>query len=236
MFLSLLLLSTLTLTFTLTFTLTSHSPPPPSQPQQCLTSKLASKSTSSSSKRARQESPPHAPSPKQGITNFAILEYKDEIGGRIRHTNFGQKPDGSGPYIVELGANWIHGTSQANGTNSENPIWTLAQKYDAANYAKVHGAWLDGQRTGERVAACLKGHGIGWRWEHTEVDGRVWRTRNLLLLLRRGAMEEVLGRVEPWISMSRRPGGSAKSVLHIISSHLWTLDAQDRKRNLKRQY
>lgn len=40
------------------------------------------------------------------ISDFMILEYQDRIGGRVKHTDFGQQADGS-PYTVELGANWV---------------------------------------------------------------------------------------------------------------------------------
>jgi hypothetical protein len=57
------------------------------------------------------------------VTDFVIIEYNGEIGGRIKHTTFGDKPDGSGPYTVELGANWVQGLGTEGGP--ENPIWTL---------------------------------------------------------------------------------------------------------------
>ena len=40
------------------------------------------------------------------ITDFLIVEYNSDIGGRVAHTTFGKKPDGS-PYTIELGANWV---------------------------------------------------------------------------------------------------------------------------------
>lgn len=61
------------------------------------------------------------------VTDFVIVDVNDYIGGRVKHTTFGQDPDGN-PYTVELGANWIHGLQTDNGP--ENPIWTLAQKYN----------------------------------------------------------------------------------------------------------
>ncbi|KAL9637820.1 MAG: hypothetical protein Q9164_001963 [Protoblastenia rupestris] len=64
------------------------------------------------------------------ITDFLIVEYNDYIGGRIKDTTFGQKPDGS-PYTIELGANWVQGLVTPPGP--ENPIWTLAKKYDLTN-------------------------------------------------------------------------------------------------------
>lgn len=52
----------------------------------------------------------------------------DYIGGRVVHTHFGSKQDGS-PHTVELGANWIHGRELGD---EENPIWKLAEKYAIA--------------------------------------------------------------------------------------------------------
>jgi polyamine oxidase len=42
----------------------------------------------------------------QSITDFIIVEYNGNIGGRMKTFEFGEKPDGSGPYTLELGANW----------------------------------------------------------------------------------------------------------------------------------
>lgn len=45
----------------------------------------------------------------QSITDFLIVEYNGDIGGRMAHTNFGEDADGN-PYVVELGANWASRT------------------------------------------------------------------------------------------------------------------------------
>jgi hypothetical protein len=45
----------------------------------------------------------------QSITDFLIIEYNGDIGGRMAHTNFGEDADGN-PYVVELGANWVSQT------------------------------------------------------------------------------------------------------------------------------
>lgn len=75
------------------------------------------------------------------ISDFLIVEYNSEIGGRVAHTEFGKDPDGK-PYTVELGANWVRALSpyratqlteenpsQVQGTvtegGPENPIWTF---------------------------------------------------------------------------------------------------------------
>ncbi|KAI1306568.1 amine oxidase [Xylaria venustula] len=64
------------------------------------------------------------------VTDFLIVERNDYIGGRVKHTEFGKKPDGT-PYVVELGANWVQGLGSPGGP--ENPIWTLAKKYGLNN-------------------------------------------------------------------------------------------------------
>ena len=61
------------------------------------------------------------------VTDFIIVDRNDYIGGRVHHTTFGEKPDGS-PYTVELGANWVQGIHSPGGP--VNPIWKLARKYD----------------------------------------------------------------------------------------------------------
>ena len=35
-----------------------------------------------------------------------IVEYRDVIGGRVAHTDFGKQSNGK-PYVIELGANWV---------------------------------------------------------------------------------------------------------------------------------
>jgi polyamine oxidase len=74
----------------------------------------------------------------QSITDFLIVEYLGDLGGRVAHTTFGASPDGT-PYVVELGANWVQGLQTDDGP--VNPIWTLAQKYKVtntySNYSKI---------------------------------------------------------------------------------------------------
>jgi polyamine oxidase len=64
------------------------------------------------------------------ISDFIIVEYNGEIGGRVAHTTFGKDSKGQ-PYTVELGANWVQGLGSEGGP--ENPIWTLAKKYGLKN-------------------------------------------------------------------------------------------------------
>ncbi|KAI1435154.1 amine oxidase [Xylaria sp. CBS 124048] len=65
------------------------------------------------------------------ITDFIIVDRNDYIGGRVKHIDFGKKPDGT-PYTIELGANWVQGLGTKGGP--ENPIWTLAKKYGVQNH------------------------------------------------------------------------------------------------------
>ena len=60
------------------------------------------------------------------ITDFLIVKYNNDFGGRVAHTTFGKKPDGL-PYVVELGANWVQGIESPGGP--VNPIWILAEDY-----------------------------------------------------------------------------------------------------------
>jgi len=62
------------------------------------------------------------------VTDFLIVEYNSDIGGRVAHTTFGA-PNQS--YTVELGANWVQGLVTPPG--AENPIWTLAKLYNLTN-------------------------------------------------------------------------------------------------------
>ncbi|KAI9933929.1 hypothetical protein ASPWEDRAFT_106112 [Aspergillus wentii DTO 134E9] len=64
------------------------------------------------------------------IHDFVILEYRDEIGGRVRKTNFGKQENGD-PFVIEFGANWLQGVGSET---TENPVWTLAKKYDLINH------------------------------------------------------------------------------------------------------
>ncbi|KAI1423548.1 amine oxidase [Xylaria sp. FL1777] len=64
------------------------------------------------------------------VVDFLIVERNDYIGGRVKHGEFGKRPDGT-PYIVELGANWVQGLGTPGGP--ENPIWTMAKKYGLKN-------------------------------------------------------------------------------------------------------
>ncbi|POS72900.1 N1-acetylpolyamine oxidase [Diaporthe helianthi] len=62
------------------------------------------------------------------ITDFLIVDRNDYIGGRLAHTTFGSKPDGTS-YTVELGANWVQGLEASDSAAPENPIWTFSNTY-----------------------------------------------------------------------------------------------------------
>jgi polyamine oxidase len=64
------------------------------------------------------------------MTDFLIVDVNSYVGGRVAHTTFGKDPYGN-PYTVELGANWVQGLGTPGGP--ENPIWTLAKKYNLTN-------------------------------------------------------------------------------------------------------
>ena len=41
------------------------------------------------------------------MTDFLILEYNTEIGGRVKNVKFGTNPKTGENYTVEVGANWV---------------------------------------------------------------------------------------------------------------------------------
>ncbi|KAH9056463.1 amine oxidase [Lactarius vividus] len=61
----------------------------------------------------------------QGITDFLIVEARDELGGRMRSATFGAP---NRQLTVELGANWVHGTQEGDGP--ANPMFELALKHN----------------------------------------------------------------------------------------------------------
>jgi polyamine oxidase len=58
------------------------------------------------------------------ITDFLIIEGRDELGGRMRSMQFGAEEKRA---TIELGANWIQGTQEGDGP--ANPILTLAREH-----------------------------------------------------------------------------------------------------------
>ncbi|KAI0920362.1 hypothetical protein AcW1_002128 [Taiwanofungus camphoratus] len=61
---------------------------------------------------------------EQGITNFTIIEARDELGGRLKSQTFGTPGK---QFVIEDGANWVQGTQTDDGP--ENPIWGLVKKH-----------------------------------------------------------------------------------------------------------
>ncbi|KZS99844.1 uncharacterized protein LAESUDRAFT_609123, partial [Laetiporus sulphureus 93-53] len=61
---------------------------------------------------------------EQGITDFIIVEARDELGGRLQTETIGVTGN---EWVVERGANWVQGTQTADGP--VNPIWELVQKH-----------------------------------------------------------------------------------------------------------
>lgn len=80
------------------------------------------------------------------LTDFVIVERNDYIGGRVSHTNFGTKADGS-PWVVELGANWIQGLGTEDGP--ENPIWSFGKKHGIDNTYSNYSDLLTFDETGQ---------------------------------------------------------------------------------------
>ncbi|KAL5363028.1 amine oxidase [Aspergillus floccosus] len=64
------------------------------------------------------------------VTDFLILEYRDTLGGRMWHTDFGKDENGD-PFTIEFGANWVQGIGS---NTTENPIWHLAKKHNLKNH------------------------------------------------------------------------------------------------------
>ena len=55
--------------------------------------------------------------------DFVVLEADQKIGGRIQNQQFGK-------YVIENGANWIHGPYTEDNPPINNPIWNFKNKYD----------------------------------------------------------------------------------------------------------
>lgn len=79
------------------------------------------------------------------MTDFIIVDVNSYIGGRVAHTTFGNDSNGN-PYTVELGANWVQGLVSEGGP--ENPIWTLAKKYNLTNTYSDYSSILTYDQTG----------------------------------------------------------------------------------------
>ena len=55
--------------------------------------------------------------------SFVLLEADQRIGGRIQNQQIGK-------YVVENGANWIHGPYTEDYPPINNPIWAFKHKYN----------------------------------------------------------------------------------------------------------
>jgi len=62
---------------------------------------------------------------RRGIHNFKIIEAREALGGRMKSFSFGAAGK---EYVLESGADWIHGTQTDNGPS--NPIFDLARKHN----------------------------------------------------------------------------------------------------------
>ena len=78
---------------------------------------------------------------EEGITDFFIIEARDELGGRMQSTSFGAP---GRQVTVELGASWIQGTQEGNGPT--NPILNLARKHNLCTVAS--------ERTSVSTSVC----------------------------------------------------------------------------------
>jgi polyamine oxidase len=62
---------------------------------------------------------------RRGIDDFKIIEARETLGGRMKSFSFGAVGK---EYVLELGADWIHGTQTNDGPS--NPIFDLARKHN----------------------------------------------------------------------------------------------------------
>jgi polyamine oxidase len=63
---------------------------------------------------------------RRGIDSFKIIEARETLGGRMKSFSFGTA---GREYVLELGADWIHGTQTDDGGPS-NPIFGMARKHN----------------------------------------------------------------------------------------------------------
>ncbi|CCM00964.1 uncharacterized protein FIBRA_03012 [Fibroporia radiculosa] len=67
---------------------------------------------------------------ENGITDFIIVEARDELGGRMQTETIGVPGN---EWVVERGPNWVQGTQTGDGP--ENPIWGLVKKHGVKTQA-----------------------------------------------------------------------------------------------------
>jgi polyamine oxidase len=79
--------------------------------------------------------------------SFVLLEADQRIGGRIQNQQIGK-------YLVENGANWIHGPYTEDDPPINNPVWTLKNKYDMkgnfTDWEDMHLMTKDGKRVEDK--------------------------------------------------------------------------------------
>ncbi|EJT96963.1 amine oxidase [Dacryopinax primogenitus] len=69
----------------------------------------------------------HALATEYNITDYLIVEAQRFLGGRLHSVPFGLDQATGKPYLVEAGANWVHGVENPS-TGLVNPIWTLVRQ------------------------------------------------------------------------------------------------------------
>ncbi|KAH9954237.1 amine oxidase [Russula dissimulans] len=82
---------------------------------------------------------------EEGITDFLIVEARNELGGRMQSSSFGAP---GRQVTVEIGANWIQGTQEGNGPS--DPILVLARKH---NITTVESDFLTSMTTYDETGA-----------------------------------------------------------------------------------
>ncbi|KAE8350537.1 amine oxidase [Aspergillus coremiiformis] len=78
------------------------------------------------------------------LHDFIIVEHQNRIGGRVWSADFGQDKTGK-PYVVEFGANWLHGVGSGR---AENPLVTLSRKHRLENVLDNDSSVLTYDETG----------------------------------------------------------------------------------------
>ncbi|KAF2435166.1 hypothetical protein EJ08DRAFT_646056 [Tothia fuscella] len=84
----------------------------------------------------------------QSISDFLIVEYQDDIGGRVINKPFGLNAATGEPFQVEHGANWAQGLGIGNGA-PENPIWTFEKKHNISTRPSNFELIMSYNETGE---------------------------------------------------------------------------------------
>ncbi|KAG6888936.1 hypothetical protein C0992_007049 [Termitomyces sp. T32_za158] len=119
---------------------------------------------------------------EQGIDDFVLLEARDELGGRLYSTPFGG-------HVIEVGANWIHGTRSGDGPI--NPILELANKHGLRTHVSdSYGSLKTFDEAGEVDYLELYNAGINNFDEYVNYTG-TRLSRNLVDLTARSAYDYI---------------------------------------------